>query len=88
MTFVILLYSLLPWVIWDGRQALLFDLSHQQFFIFGWTFAPQDFFFLSSLLMIAAFALFVVTVFAGRVFCGYVLSHNPHGRKFLCGLNT
>ncbi len=72
MTFVILLYGLLPWVNWEGRQALLFDLDRQQFFIFDLTFAPQDFFFLSWLLMIAAFGLFLVTVFAGRVFCGYV----------------
>ena len=83
MTFVILLYSLLPWVNWDGRQALLFDLSHQQFFIFGWTFAPQDFFFLSWLLMIAAFALFVVTVFAGRVFCGYICPQSTWTKIFM-----
>ncbi|MEN9429975.1 MAG: cytochrome c oxidase accessory protein CcoG [Pseudomonadota bacterium] len=83
MTFVVLLYSLLPWVNWEGRQALLFDLTHQQFFIFGWTFAPQDFFFLSWLLIIAAFALFVVTVFAGRVFCGYVCPQSTWTKIFM-----
>ena len=83
MTFVVLLYSLLPWVNWEGRQALLFDLTHQQFFIFGWTFAPQDFFFLSWLLIIAAFALFVVTVFAGRVFCGYVCPQSTWTKIFV-----
>lgn len=64
-------FLLLPWVTWDGRQALLFDLPHRQFYVFWWTFLPQDFFFLSWLLIISAFALFAVTVFAGRVWCGY-----------------
>ena len=35
------------------------------------TFWPQDFHLLAWLLIIAAFALFTVTVFAGRVWCGY-----------------
>ena len=67
MALALFVYAALPWLNWDGRQAILFDLSHQQFFILGLTFAPQDFFFLSWLLIIAAFGLFVVTVFAGRV---------------------
>jgi polyferredoxin len=65
------LFLLMPWVTWDGRQALLFDLPNRKFYIFWWTFLPQDFFFLSWLLIMAAFALFTVTVFAGRVWCGY-----------------
>jgi polyferredoxin len=66
------LFLLMPWVTWEGRQALLFDLPNRKFYIFWWTFLPQDFFFLSWMLIMGAFALFVVTVFAGRVFCGYV----------------
>lgn len=65
------LFFLLPWLQWDGRQAVLFDLSERHFHIFAWTFLPEDFFFLSWLFIIAAFALFAVTVFAGRVWCGY-----------------
>jgi cytochrome c oxidase accessory protein FixG len=65
------LFLLMPWVTWEGRQALLFDLPNRKFYIFWWTFLPQDFFFLSWLLIMAAFALFAVTVFAGRVWCGY-----------------
>jgi len=65
------IFLLLPWVTWDGRQALLFDLPSRKFYIFWWTFLPQDFFFLSWLLILAAFTLFTVTVFAGRVYCGY-----------------
>jgi cytochrome c oxidase accessory protein FixG len=65
------IFMLLPWVTWDGRQGLLFDLPEHKFYIFWWTFLPQDFFLLSWLLIISAFTLFAVTVFAGRVWCGY-----------------
>jgi len=64
-------YLLLPWLNWDGRQAVLFDLPSRQFHILGLTFWPQDFPLLAWLLIIAAFTLFAVTVFAGRVWCGY-----------------
>lgn len=64
-------YLLLPWIHWDGRQAVLFDLPARQFHIFGITLWPQDFPLLAWLLIIAAFALFAITVFAGRVWCGY-----------------
>ena len=59
------------WLDWDGRQAILFDLPKRQFHILGITFWPQDFILLSWLLIISAFALFFITVFAGRVWCGY-----------------
>jgi len=59
------------WLDWDGRQAILFDLPKRQFHILGITFWPQDFILLSWALIIAAFALFFITVFAGRVWCGY-----------------
>lgn len=64
-------YFLLPWLSWDGRQAILFDLPARKFHILGLTFWPQDFPLLAFLLIIAAFALFAVTVLAGRVWCGY-----------------
>lgn len=59
------------WLDWNGRQAVLWDLSESKFHIFGATFWPQDFILLSALLIIAAFGLFAITVFAGRVWCGY-----------------
>ena len=76
------LYLIGPWLQWNGRQAVLFDLPARQFYIFGWTFWPQDFIYLSWLLMIAAFALFLVTVFAGRVYCGYVCPQTTWTRFF------
>ncbi|NWA86359.1 cytochrome c oxidase accessory protein CcoG [Pseudomonas sp. D2002] len=59
------------WLNWGGRQAVLWDLAESKFHIFGATFWPQDFILLSALLIICAFGLFAVTVFAGRVWCGY-----------------
>jgi len=59
------------WLNWNGRQAVLWDLSESKFHIFGATFWPQDFILLSALLIICAFGLFAITVYAGRVWCGY-----------------
>ncbi|MEJ2043894.1 MAG: cytochrome c oxidase accessory protein CcoG [Reinekea sp.] len=59
------------WLNWDGRQAVLFDLPKRQFHVFEVTFWPQDFVLLSWALIISAFGLFFITVFAGRVWCGY-----------------
>ncbi|SDO88626.1 cytochrome c oxidase accessory protein FixG [Pseudomonas jinjuensis] len=59
------------WLQWNGRQAVLWDLPERRFYIFGATFWPQDLILLSAILIIAAFGLFFITVFAGRVWCGY-----------------
>jgi cytochrome c oxidase accessory protein FixG len=64
-------YLLLPWLSWDGRQAILFDLPARKFHILGLTFWPQDFPMLAFMLIIAAYGLFAVTTFAGRIWCGY-----------------
>ena len=64
-------YFALPWLYWDGQQAVLFNLPERKFDILGLTFWPQDFPMLAWLLIIAAFALFAVTTFAGRIWCGY-----------------
>ena len=66
------MYLITPWIQWQGRQAIWFDLPGRQFHIFGVSFWPQDFVLLSWLLILGAFALFFFTVLAGRVYCGYV----------------
>jgi cytochrome c oxidase accessory protein FixG len=65
------LYYGVAWIQWDGRQALLFDLPARKFHIFGLTLWPQDFIYLSLLLIIAALSLFFFTALAGRLWCGY-----------------
>lgn len=64
-------YFVSPWLMLDGRQAILFDLPERKFHIFWLTFWPQDFGLLAWALMIAAFLLFFVTTLFGRVWCGY-----------------
>jgi len=64
-------FFLLPWIPYGDRQAVLFDLGAQKFHIFGLIIWPQDLVLLAVLLMIAAYALFLVTTFVGRVWCGF-----------------
>lgn len=66
-----ILYFGTAWLNWNGRQAVFWDLPERKFHIFSATFWPQDFILLSALLIICAFGLFFITVFAGRVWCGY-----------------
>ncbi|WP_221450575.1 cytochrome c oxidase accessory protein CcoG [Pseudoteredinibacter isoporae] len=68
---LLLAFFLFPWLQIDGRQAVFFDLTEQKFYIFWSVFWPQDGILLASLLIIAAFGLFAVTVWAGRVWCGF-----------------
>ena len=60
-----------PWLIWDGRQAFLFDLPARKFYLLGLTLWPQDFPYLAMLLIIAALTLFFFTALAGRLWCGF-----------------
>ncbi|MFZ2540720.1 MAG: cytochrome c oxidase accessory protein CcoG [Gallionella sp.] len=60
-----------PYLRWEGRQAVLFDIPGRQFHIFGITILPQDIWMLSLVLLFLAITLFAVTSFAGRVYCGY-----------------
>ncbi len=64
-------YLLIPWIMMDGRPAMLFDLPERKFHVLWFTFWPQDFMLLAWLLIISAFALFTVTVLLGRVWCGF-----------------
>lgn len=69
--FLWLSFFLLPYVRWEGHQALLFDLPNRQFHIFGITILPQDIWMLASILLFAAMALAAASALAGRVWCGY-----------------
>ena len=69
---LMMMFIAMPWVQFNGQQAILFDVVSQEFRIFAVTFWPQDFIFLAGVLMAAAFALFFITTWLGRVWCGYV----------------
>jgi cytochrome c oxidase accessory protein FixG len=77
------IYYVFPWLTWDDRQAVLFDLPARKFYIFGLTFWPQDFFFMAWLLIIAALSLFFFTAVAGRLWCGYACPQTVWTETFL-----
>jgi len=77
------LYYLIPWVQYDGHQAVLFDLPARKFYIFGLVFWPQDFIYLALLLIVAALALFFFTTLAGRLWCGYACPQTVWTEVFL-----
>lgn len=76
-------YYLLPWINLSGRQIVLFDLPERKFYIFNWIFWPQDFIYLALLLICAAFALFLFTALAGRLWCGYACPQTVWTEVFL-----
>ena len=77
------LYYILPWMRWDGHQALLFDLPARKFYIFFVTLWPQDFFYLAVMLILAGLLLFFVTALAGRIWCGYACPQTVWTEAFL-----
>jgi len=77
------MFYVFPWLRWDGRQAVLFDLPARKFYIFWLNFWPQDFVFLAMLLMIAGLALFFFTTIAGRLWCGYACPQTVWTEVFL-----
>jgi cytochrome c oxidase accessory protein FixG len=73
----------LPWLEWNERQAVLFDLAARRFYIFGLVLYPQDFIYLTALLLIAAYSLFLFTAVAGRLWCGYACPQTVYTEIFL-----
>jgi len=73
----------LPWLQWGGRQAVLFDLEAQRFYILGLVLYPQDLIFLAALLVLSALALFFFTAVAGRLWCGYTCPQTVYTEIFM-----
>ncbi|MCX5592670.1 cytochrome c oxidase accessory protein CcoG [Alcaligenes endophyticus] len=73
----------LPWIEWHGRQAVLFDLAARKFYLFGMILWPQDVIYLTVLLLLSAFSLFLFTAMAGRLFCGYACPQTVYTEIFM-----
>ncbi|HEU6454477.1 MAG TPA: cytochrome c oxidase accessory protein CcoG, partial [Roseateles sp.] len=73
----------LPWLSWGDRPAVLFDLGARRFYVFGLVLYPQDFVYLAALLMVSAFALFLFTAVAGRLWCGYACPQTVYTEIFM-----
>src|SRR4029079_8019062 len=78
-----LVFYVLPWLAWNDRQAVLFDIVHRKFYLFGLVFWPQDVIYLTGLLILAALTLFLVTALAGRVWCGYACPQTVYTEIFM-----
>lgn len=72
-----------PWLVWHGRQAVLFDFAGSKFLIFGLVLHPQDLIYLAGLLVLAALTLFFFTAIAGRLWCGYSCPQTVYTEIFL-----
>jgi cytochrome c oxidase accessory protein FixG len=78
----VLFYGL-PWLHWGERQAVLFDLGARRFYLFGYVLYPQDFIYLTGLLLISALSLFLFTAVAGRLWCGFACPQTVYTEMFL-----
>jgi cytochrome c oxidase accessory protein FixG len=72
-----------PWLVWNDRQAVLFDLGARKFYILGLVLWPQDFIYLTALLIIAALSLFLFTAIGGRLWCGYACPQTVYTEMFM-----
>jgi cytochrome c oxidase accessory protein FixG len=72
-----------PWLQWGQRQAVLFDLDARRFYIFNLVLYPQDFIYLTGLLVVSALSLFLFTAVAGRLWCGYACPQTVYTEIFL-----
>ncbi len=73
----------LPWLQWGQRQAVLFDLGARRFYLFGYVLYPQDFIYLTALLVISALSLFLFTAVAGRLWCGFSCPQTVYTELFM-----
>ena len=73
----------LPWLTWNDRQAVLFDLAARRFYIFGMVLYPQDFIYLTALLILSAYSLFLFTAVAGRLWCGFTCPQTVYTEIFM-----
>ena len=78
-----IVFYLLPWLEWGQRQMVLFDLGARRFYIFGLVLYPQDFIYLTGLLIISALSLFLFTAVAGRLWCGFACPQTVYTEIFM-----
>lgn len=76
MVVTLAIYYATPWLRWDRgpyapNQAVLIDMAHRRFYMFGIEIWPQEFYYVAGLLIMAGVGLFLVTSAVGRAWCGY-----------------
>ncbi|MFO1246721.1 MAG: cytochrome c oxidase accessory protein CcoG [Alphaproteobacteria bacterium] len=76
MAFTLSIYYLVPWLRWDRggtapHQAVLVDLAHERLYFFFIEIWPQEVYYITGLLILAAVSLFLINALFGRLWCGY-----------------
>lgn len=72
-----------PWLTWNDRQAVLFDLAARKFYLFGLVLWPQDVIYLTAILIISALGLFLFTAIGGRLWCGFTCPQTVYTEIFM-----
>src|SRR6187401_2695025 len=77
MAFCLGVYYLLPFVRWNRGlgapdQAVLVDLPNSRFYFFFIELWPQEVYYFTGLLIVAAITLFLMNSIGGRIWCGYL----------------
>jgi cytochrome c oxidase accessory protein FixG len=70
------IYYAAPWIRWDRgphapSQAVLVDLAHERFYFFFIEIWPQEVYYITGLLILAALGIFLAAAMFGRIWCGY-----------------
>lgn len=76
MAVTLSIYYLVPWLRWHRgagapSQAVLVDLDHQRLYFFFLEIWPQEVYYITGLLILAAVSLFLINALFGRLWCGY-----------------
>jgi len=69
--FLIAVFTLLPYITINGHPAILLDIVHRKFHIFGFTFLPTDTVLLALLMVGVLISIFLLTALFGRLWCGW-----------------
>ena len=68
---LILIFSAIPWIPFNGKPMVFLDIIHREFTFFGKTFLPTDTLLLALLLITGFVSIFLITALFGRVWCGW-----------------
>ena len=76
MAITLSIYYLTPWLRWNRGpgapgQAVLVDLAHERLYFFFIEIWPQEVYYITGLLILAAVSLFLINALFGRLWCGY-----------------
>ncbi len=69
--FLIVIYLVVPWINWSGKQIILLNIPMREFTFFGTTFYAHDAPLILLLLLGFVFTMGLITSIWGRVWCGW-----------------